>query len=79
VLGIRPTSPGFQTVEIRPQLGHLQRVSGKLAHPNGVIETDFNIEAGNLTGTINLPEGISGVLHQNGQDFPLLPGKNVVE
>ena len=61
LLGIRP-GPGFRTVEIRPQFGHLERLSGTLPHPDGPIEFDLHREAQTLTGHITLPAGILGTL-----------------
>lgn len=62
VLGIRPASPGFKTVEIHPQLGHLTQASGRMVHPAGVISVDYQIRNGKLCGKVQLPEGISGRL-----------------
>ena len=71
ILGIRPAAFGFQTVDIRPQLGPLDSVSGKLAHPHGFIEADVRRRAGRLTGSITLPSHTTGLLHANGCDLPL--------
>lgn len=68
ILGIRPTSLGFKTVEIRPQLGGLAHASGRLVHPNGgEIGVDVRTEDGQLRGLVSLPEGVHGVLIANGE------------
>jgi len=77
ILGIRPASLGFKKVTITPQLGRLQKASGKLVHPNGVIEVDFHQQDGFLQGKISLPGGVSGTLVCNGQSLPLKEGGQV--
>jgi hypothetical protein len=68
ILGIRPTSLGFQTVEIRPQLGGLAHASGQLVHPDGgEISVDFRAEDDRLRGWVHLPEDVTGVLIANGE------------
>jgi hypothetical protein len=67
VLGIRPASAGFKSVEIRPQLGPLQRASGTLAHPAGEIHAEFHVENGSLHGSVELPAGVVGTLQVNRQ------------
>jgi hypothetical protein len=71
ILGIRPASNQFATVEITPQLGHLTHASGTLVHPRGEIVVDFAVEAGELRGSIHLPDGVTGRLRVNGQFIPL--------
>lgn len=78
ILGIRPASPGFRTVEIRPQLGDLAWAKGSLVHPRGEILVDFEMAAEKLHGIISLPPGISGRAFVNGRVQPLRPGQNVV-
>jgi hypothetical protein len=62
VLGIRPARPGFATVKIRPQLGHLTYARGILVHPRGEISVDIRVEEDGLHGRIALPLGVSGQL-----------------
>ena len=37
-LGIQPTSPGYKTYEVKPNLGGLNWMEGKVPTPNGVVE-----------------------------------------
>jgi hypothetical protein len=74
ILGIRPASPGFATVEIRPQLGPLTHASGRLVHPQGEILADFQVADGTLHGSVTLPDGVSGRLIWDGQSRPLGSG-----
>jgi alpha-L-rhamnosidase len=77
ILGIRPSNPGFRTVEISPQLGPLKQVSGQLVHPaGGEILVEVRAEAGGLGGNITLPEGVPGVWKGNGATRALKPGVN---
>jgi alpha-L-rhamnosidase len=47
ILGIKPTSPGFSTVDIIPHLGRtLTHVSGKTPTPKGNISANFNVSTG---------------------------------
>src|SRR5271166_708153 len=55
VLGVRPTSPGFATVEIAPRFGHLEYLKGRVPTPHGMIEIVLNREDG---GEIMLPAGV---------------------
>ena len=63
ICGIRPGSPGFKTVIIRPNLGVLNWVRGSLPHPKGEIRLDIR-RAGRdgLVGEVVLPGGVRGVL-----------------
>jgi hypothetical protein len=59
IAGIRPASPGFRTVRIRPMLGPLEFLEGSLPHPGGEIRYSFR--AGK-EGFIALPDGVTGTL-----------------
>ena len=80
VAGIRPAAPGFQQVEIAPSLGTLQEVKGSFPHPEGMIEVDLRRrgDAG-LTGTVTLPDELSGRFRWAGREMDLRPGKQAIE
>ena len=78
VCGVEPGSPGFKTVRIEPHLGLLQHVSGVVPHPAGEIRVDFRREGARLTGTITLPEGVTGEFIQAGQTLSLHAGRQDV-
>jgi hypothetical protein len=79
VLGIRPASPGFATVEIKPHLGPLTRASGKLPHPSGAfIEVQLERQGERWAGTIVLPEGITGTFRDGRHTQPLIAGRNLI-
>lgn len=59
VLGIKPTSPGFKTVDILPNLGRkLTRVSGNVYTPLGTVEASFNVSTGDAS--VSIPQGAVG-------------------
>lgn len=66
LLGMRPASLGFRSVEIRPQLGTLQHAKGTLVHPRGTINIDAQQHDGETHGQVSLPDGVAGVLIANG-------------
>jgi len=77
ILGIRPSSPGFRTVEISPQPGSLDNASGRLIHPaGGNIVVELRAESGGLSGSVTLPEGLTGIWRANGSTVDLKPGEN---
>ncbi len=78
ILGIRPGSIGFRTVEIRPQLGSLTQAKGKLIHPRGLIVAQFTIANNSCRAAITLPDGVTGNLYWGSQMFPLEEKDTVV-
>ena len=78
VLGIRPAAPGFAKVRIEPQMWPLTWAKGKLPHPKGFITVDFKIKDDILTGTVELPAGVTGTLVYSGQTLALKPGKQSI-
>lgn len=67
VLGVRPVSMGFDTVDIQPYLGSLTRVDAVLVHPRGQIKVAFCKKNGALESSISLPDGTTGVIKYAGQ------------
>jgi hypothetical protein len=78
IVGIRPQTPGFQHVEIKPQFGALNEVRGTLVHPRGQIAFDLQAEDGMLAGQITLPPGVDGNLTIGSTSTLLSPGPNSV-
>ena len=75
ILGLRPGSLGFRSVEIAPQLGPLTCASGRLVHPaGGEIAVEFRVADGALRGQISLPSGLTGTLRYAGQTVALHEG-----
>jgi hypothetical protein len=74
ILGIRPSSPGFRTVRIEPQLGSLTHARGSMPHPRGEIVVELEVHDGLARGRVNIPEGVTGTLLLNGRLVDLGPG-----
>ncbi len=62
ILGVRPAAFGFERVRIEPNLGALASASGKLVHPLGTIELEYERRAGGLHVRYALPRSLSGEL-----------------
>jgi alpha-L-rhamnosidase len=61
VLGIKPTSPGFQTYQILPHLGSaLTWVTGSTPTPFGSIQASFNVSNGLCA--VSVPAGTVGTV-----------------
>jgi hypothetical protein len=75
VLGIDAAAPGFSQVKIEPHLGRLQKISGAIPHPNGMIAVSYE-HAKDWIVTIELPSNTPGFLIWNGKKYDLKPGKN---
>jgi hypothetical protein len=58
VLGIQPTSAGFSTVDIRPDLVDLLWARGAEPTPKGLLKVDAHRIANGLAVSIDLPEGV---------------------
>lgn len=56
ILGVRPTAPGYSSVEIRPALLGLKFARGTVPTPHGAISVDLDAQKG---VTIGLPEGVN--------------------
>jgi len=78
IAGIRPASPGFKTVHIRPMAGNLRFLKGSLPHPNGKIHYDLELLQDELRGKIILPENVSGTLEFSDMSYALESGENPI-
>jgi alpha-L-rhamnosidase len=71
IAGVRPASPGFRTVAIRPMPGPLDHFKAGMVHPRGKISVEFRRSAKESVFRIQLPDGVAGELHWNGSPHPL--------
>jgi hypothetical protein len=80
LLGIRPASMGFTSVVIRPQLGALTSLHGKLPHSKGFIEAKVEC-LGDCYWLVEvaLPNGLPGDLVWGNKSYPLQEGRNTFE
>ena len=59
VLGVTPATPGFGRVRVRPQLGDLEWVRGKVPTPHGpVIVEAERVSDGGIETRVQLPDGV---------------------
>lgn len=79
LLGIRPTTFGFDEVEIAPMPGHLTHLSGEMVHPRGPITADLHFDGDHVRGTVSLPDGLHGAFRYAGQSVKLQPGAQSIE
>ena len=61
-LGVKPLSPGYGKVLIRPLALWLPSCKGQVVTPQGIIEVNYTIAFGNLNLQVNLPENIEAVI-----------------
>lgn len=78
VAGIRPDSPGFNTVLISPNPGSLKVVHGTYPTIHGNIEFDIKFKDSGARGEIILPGQMTGKFIWNGNALKLKPGKNLI-
>ena len=79
VAGIKPTSPGFSSIEIRPNLGELKRLDVSYPTVRGNVELSVTLnDREEISGEILLPEGMQGTFTWKDVQLQLKPGKNVL-
>ncbi len=77
IAGIRPATPGFEKVVVRPQPGKLRFIYATIPHPRGSIEANLKFDAsGGIRGSIRLPRGTNGDLVWRGKQRPMRAGLN---
>lgn len=62
LVGVAPTSPGYQTIVVTPMIGYLglKEVSGRVPTPHGSIEVSWTMKGNNVDMTISVPDGVTG-------------------
>lgn len=58
VLGVDSAAPGFSKVIVKPHLGKLEQVSGKVPHPKGVIDITVKRTPAGYDITVAAPRGV---------------------
>lgn len=74
--GIRPSSPGFKTVEVAPLPGPLQRLHSRVPHALGPIVAKLDFDGDACTGSVTLPTGLTGSFRWRGKTQALRSGLN---
>ena len=78
VAGIRPGSPGFESISLEPHLGGLQRLEAVMPTPKGTVEVKYSRVAKGVEAQITLPPGMSGTATKNAHQTSLHAGQQVV-
>lgn len=78
IAGVRPAAAGFAKVRIRPNPGPLTTLACAVQHPKGIIALDLQFTKNTASGTITLPETITGEFLWNEKTHTLQPGENTL-
>ena len=78
VAGIRPRTPGFDSVTIEPHLGALTHVDAALPTQKGMVEVKYRRVSDGIEAEIVLPKGMSGGLVWNGRESRLREGQQTL-
>jgi len=78
LLGIESDAPYFEAVRIEPHLGSMEKISGKMPHPDGTISVAYDLSEGDLNAEIMLPENLKGTFIWKGQVYELKGGSNLI-
>lgn len=57
-LGVRPSAPGYQAIEINPIPGLIRRARGHVKTPHGLVDIEWETANGGLKITHDLPDSI---------------------
>ncbi|MBN2001697.1 alpha-L-rhamnosidase N-terminal domain-containing protein [candidate division KSB1 bacterium] len=78
ICGIEPAQPGFKSVIISPALGEINKVTGQMPTPEGLIKVAFTQLGKKREAIVDLPAGVKGELHWAGQKVLLTKGWNEI-
>ena len=78
VAGIRPDAPAFARVRLTPAPGVLTALSAVHPHPKGEIRVTYERSGSTLTASVELPDGVEGVLVWRGREHPIRAGAQQV-
>ena len=80
VCGVEPTSPGFCTFRVAPQLGSLKEASTTLALVNGEIKVAVSKKGKKMTIQVSVPEGTTAeVVFPKGKPIKVASGQHTLE
>lgn len=71
ILGVKPTSPGFASIQISPNLGDLQFASGFVPTPQGVVKVKIERTGSDIEVTVEAPADVEITY-----DFSQIPADN---
>lgn len=78
VCGVRPTSPGFKTFEVKPDLAGLTQVSQSLETKYGFIRVNLNKTANGTSLILTVPDETEATVVLGGKETVLGPGTHEV-
>jgi hypothetical protein len=79
VAGIKPSTPGFRTITIKPNPGQLKNIKATYPTPMGEIFMDLRFgRNGEMNGSIILPQDMKGELLWKEKKVRLSSGQNVM-
>jgi glycogen debranching enzyme len=75
VLGIKPTEPGWRSVEIRPRPCGLTHASGACLTPHGLVHVEWEDIGEKFLLRVSVPNGLTGkIILPDGSNHPLASG-----
>lgn len=66
VLGVSPAAPGYARAAVRPRLGDLERLRGRVPTPRGWLSVEVSREG----ATVEVPEGCEATVELTDGDLP---------
>ncbi len=79
VCGIRPASPGFNKIEIKPAFGELSFINAEMPHPKGSIAVNLSKNSnGTISGIVSIPASTTGIFYWKGKKIHLKGGENSI-
>lgn len=77
VCGIEPTSPGFATFTVKPQMGNLKKARATVHTAHGFIKVDLQRKGKNIRATIEVPQGCTATV-PGAKNAVLTPGTHTL-
>ena len=78
VAGVRSAAPFYGKVIVEPQPAHLKSICSVTPTPKGDVVLDLAFDGDKVSGTVTMPEGLSGDFLWRGKSQALNAGRNVV-
>jgi alpha-L-rhamnosidase len=79
IAGIRPKTPGFESVTIEPHLGPIKHMQAGLPIPKGEVKAEVTRVSSGIEAHVTLPPGVSGEFVWKGQTFVLHEGEQKLQ
>lgn len=78
IAGVKPAANGYGRVLVAPQPGNLKFVKAVCPTPRGNVSIDLRFAEGAPSGSVTLPQGLSGDFVWKEAKFPLGSGVNAI-